>query len=191
MRNRITTKMRLRGKWSLLSFYKIPFTTTTKGHDPYDAFIMSKNTHSYKEMINGSTFNIFTRSRNIQTTPSCCHFQHREYKSSSMLLLSSSSSSSSSTTTSNNSKVQPSINIQSILKQHIKPGSTINIGGFGLGGIPETLIHELEHCEQARDLRIASLTAGVDGFGLGRLFEKEGKVKRIIASYVGENKVSG
>jgi hypothetical protein len=79
--------------------------------------------------------------------------------------------------------------IKPILEKHVFTGASINIGGFGLGGIPETLIHEVEMNEKATNLTIASLTAGVDGFGLGKLFEKEGKVKRILASYVGENKV--
>ncbi len=87
-----------------------------------------------------------------------------------------------------NSKVVT--NIKPILKKHLFPGASVNIGGFGLGGIPETLLHELEHYDEAKDLTIASLTAGIDGFGLGKLFEVEGKVKRVLASYVGENKVS-
>ncbi len=74
------------------------------------------------------------------------------------------------------------------LSDCIFPGARINCGGFGLGGIPETLLNELANDERATDLTIASLTAGVDGFGLGLLFES-GKVKRMIASYVGENHV--
>ena len=62
-------------------------------------------------------------------------------------------------------------------------------GGFGLGGIPETLLNALSTWEDGpSNLTVASLTAGVDSFGLGRLFEA-GKVKRVISSYVGENKV--
>ena len=89
--------------------------------------------------------------------------------------------------TTSNSKVLS--NVKPILEKHLFPGAAVNIGGFGLGGIPETLIHELEHYDKAKDLTIASLTAGIDGFGLGKLFEVEGKVKRVLASYVGENKV--
>jgi len=74
------------------------------------------------------------------------------------------------------------------LSDCVFPGASINIGGFGLGGIPETLLNELAKDDRARDLTVASLTAGVDGFGLGKLFEA-GKVKRMIASYVGENQV--
>ena len=74
------------------------------------------------------------------------------------------------------------------LSDCIFPGASINCGGFGLGGIPETLLNELARTDddKASNLTIASLTAGVDGFGLGKLFAA-GKVKRIIASYVGEN----
>ena len=79
------------------------------------------------------------------------------------------------------------------LEGTIFPGAKLNIGGFGLGGIPETLIHELTQPSlqpHAQNLTIAGLTAGVDGFGVGKLLEAhDGKVvKRIIASYVGENK---
>ncbi len=64
------------------------------------------------------------------------------------------------------------------------------VGGFGLGGTPETLLNELSsQIDGPSNLTVASLTAGVDSFGLGRLFEA-GKVKRMISSYVGENKVS-
>ena len=70
------------------------------------------------------------------------------------------------------------------------PGAKLSVGGFGLGGLPETLLNELakDDFDSAKDLTIASLTASVDGFGLGKLFEA-GKVKRMISSYVGENKV--
>ena len=73
----------------------------------------------------------------------------------------------------------------------LKSGDTIAVGGFGNGGIPETLLHELSSQEDdgPTNLTVVSLTAGVDNFGLGRLFEA-GKVKRMISSYVGENKVS-
>ena len=81
-------------------------------------------------------------------------------------------------------------NITPVLDKYLFPGALISIGGFSLCGIPETLIHKLETHEKAKDLTIASMTAGIDGFGLGKLFEVEGKVKRIIATYVGENKVS-
>ena len=91
---------------------------------------------------------------------------------------------------SSNSKVIPNNYVQELLTKHLFHGASINIGGFGLGGIPETLIDVMAKHDKAQNLTIASLTAGVDGFGLGKLFEVDGKVKRILASYVGENKVS-
>lgn len=97
------------------------------------------------------------------------------------------SSSSKSPTTNSSSKFVPTAS--EALRDVVFPGAYLAVGGFGLGGIPETLLNELARDDfvEARDLTIASLTASVDGFGLGRLFEA-GKVKRMIASYVGENK---
>jgi 3-oxoacid CoA-transferase len=66
-------------------------------------------------------------------------------------------------------------------------GATVCVGGFGLSGNPETLLMELTKSETAKDLTVASLTGGVDGFGVGLLLEA-GIVKRLISSYVGENK---
>jgi 3-oxoacid CoA-transferase len=66
-------------------------------------------------------------------------------------------------------------------------GSTVCIGGFGLGGSPETLLKEISSSETASDLTVVSLTGGIDGGGIGLLLEA-GIVKRLISSYVGENK---
>lgn len=66
-------------------------------------------------------------------------------------------------------------------------GISVGVGGFGLGGIPETLLQELSLEPRAAKLTVATLTGGVDHFGLGLLLEA-GKVRRLIASYVGENK---
>jgi 3-oxoacid CoA-transferase subunit A len=68
----------------------------------------------------------------------------------------------------------------------VKDGQTIAVGGFGLCGIPEALIAAL------RDSGVTGLTcisnnAGVDGFGLGLLLATR-QVRKMIASYVGENK---
>src|SRR5471032_1523208 len=68
----------------------------------------------------------------------------------------------------------------------VQNGQTIAVGGFGLCGIPEALIGAL------RDSGVTGLTAisnnaGVDGFGLGQLLETR-QIKKMIASYVGENK---
>ena len=67
-------------------------------------------------------------------------------------------------------------------------GITIAVGGFGLGGKPETLLDELCKNDSASDLTVATLTGGVPGHGLGKLIE-DGKVKRLISSYVGENPI--
>lgn len=69
----------------------------------------------------------------------------------------------------------------------LRDGATILIGGFGLCGIPENLIAAVQR-KGARDLTIASNNAGVDGFGIGLLLEKR-QVKKMISTYVGENKL--
>jgi 3-oxoacid CoA-transferase len=66
-------------------------------------------------------------------------------------------------------------------------GATVCVGGFGLGGSPETLLQELSKSKTAKDLTVAALTGGTDGGGIGLLLEA-GIVKRLISSYVGENK---
>ena len=65
--------------------------------------------------------------------------------------------------------------------------ATIAVGGFGLGGIPETLITAVSHHATASNLTIVSLTAGTDTEGTGKILAS-GKVRRLIAAYVGENK---
>lgn len=65
-------------------------------------------------------------------------------------------------------------------------GQTIGVGGFGLCGIPEALIAALRDSE-VKDLTCVSNNAGVDGFGLGLLLETH-QIKKMISSYVGENK---
>lgn len=69
----------------------------------------------------------------------------------------------------------------------IPSGATICVGGFGLCGIPENLIDALTK-SGVKDLTAVSNNAGVDDFGLGLLL-KSGQIKRMIASYVGENKL--
>lgn len=69
----------------------------------------------------------------------------------------------------------------------IKDGATIMVGGFGLCGIPEHLIRALYE-SRVKDLTIISNNAGVDGFGLGVLLETH-QIRKVIASYVGENKI--
>lgn len=65
-------------------------------------------------------------------------------------------------------------------------GMTICAGGFGLCGIPERLIDAIQ-ASGVKDLTIASNNAGVDNEGLGKLLRTR-QVKKMIASYVGENK---
>lgn len=72
------------------------------------------------------------------------------------------------------------------LKGLVADGQTIGVGGFGLCGIPEALIGALRD-SGVKDLTCVSNNAGVDGFGLGMLLETR-QVKKMISSYVGENK---
>jgi 3-oxoacid CoA-transferase subunit A len=68
----------------------------------------------------------------------------------------------------------------------IPDGATILMGGFGLCGIPENLIRAL-HARGTRNLTVISNNAGVDDFGIGILL-KARQVRKMIATYVGENK---
>ena len=68
----------------------------------------------------------------------------------------------------------------------VKDGQTIAVGGFGLCGIPEALIAALRD-SSVKDLTCISNNAGVDGFGLGQLLATR-QIRKMIASYVGENK---
>lgn len=68
----------------------------------------------------------------------------------------------------------------------VADGQLLAVGGFGLCGIPEALIEAL--CQSGvKDLTVVSNNAGVDGFGLGKLLETR-QIKKMISSYVGENK---
>ena len=68
----------------------------------------------------------------------------------------------------------------------IPEGATILMGGFGLCGIPENLIKAL-HVRGTRNLTLISNNAGVDDFGIGVLL-KSRQVRKMVATYVGENK---
>jgi 3-oxoacid CoA-transferase subunit A len=68
----------------------------------------------------------------------------------------------------------------------VKDGQTIAVGGFGLCGIPEALIASLRD-SGVKNLTAISNNAGVDGFGLGQLLATR-QIKKMISSYVGENK---
>lgn len=68
----------------------------------------------------------------------------------------------------------------------IQDGATIMVGGFGLVGIPENLIVALAE-RKVKDLTVISNNCGVDDWGLGLLLVNK-QVRKVIASYVGENK---
>jgi 3-oxoacid CoA-transferase subunit A len=68
----------------------------------------------------------------------------------------------------------------------VRDGQLLAVGGFGLCGIPEALIDALRDSGK-RDLTVISNNAGVDGFGLGKLLETR-QIRKMISSYVGENK---
>jgi 3-oxoacid CoA-transferase subunit A len=68
----------------------------------------------------------------------------------------------------------------------VADGQLLAVGGFGLCGIPEALIDALRDSGH-KQLTVISNNAGVDGFGLGKLLETR-QIKKMISSYVGENK---
>nr|WP_297357972.1 CoA transferase subunit A [uncultured Caldimonas sp.] len=72
------------------------------------------------------------------------------------------------------------------LKGIVKDGQLMAVGGFGLCGIPEALIDALQ-ASGVQGLTVISNNAGVDGFGLGKLLATR-QIKKMISSYVGENK---
>jgi 3-oxoacid CoA-transferase subunit A len=69
----------------------------------------------------------------------------------------------------------------------LKDGMTIMAGGFGLCGIPEALIHAVRE-SGVKNLTVISNNAGIDGIGLGLLLETR-QVRKMVSSYVGENKL--
>ena len=77
-------------------------------------------------------------------------------------------------------------NARAALEDIMKDGQTIAVGGFGLCGIPEALIAAVKELG-TKNLTAISNNAGVDDFGLGILLATR-QVKKMIASYVGENK---
>jgi 3-oxoacid CoA-transferase subunit A len=70
---------------------------------------------------------------------------------------------------------------------NLRDGMTILMGGFGLCGIPENLIEAVRR-KGTKDLTIVSNNAGVDDFGIGLLLQNR-QVRKMISSYVGENKL--
>jgi 3-oxoacid CoA-transferase subunit A len=81
-------------------------------------------------------------------------------------------------------KVYPSA--AKALEGVVRDGHLMAVGGFGLCGIPEALIEALKD-SGVKNLTVISNNAGVDGFGLGKLLDTR-QIKRMISSYVGENK---
>ncbi len=81
-------------------------------------------------------------------------------------------------------KIYPSA--KAALEGIARDGQLLAVGGFGLCGIPELLIDALRD-SGVRDLTVVSNNAGVDGFGLGKLLQTR-QIRKMISSYVGENK---
>ena len=81
-------------------------------------------------------------------------------------------------------KVYP--NAAAALQGIVHDGQLLAVGGFGLCGIPEALIDAL-HDSGVKNLTCISNNAGVDGFGLGKLLATR-QIRKMISSYVGENK---
>jgi 3-oxoacid CoA-transferase subunit A len=81
-------------------------------------------------------------------------------------------------------KIFPSA--QAALQGVVKDGQLMAVGGFGLCGIPEALIEALK-AAGTKNLTVISNNAGVDDFGLGKLLQTR-QIKKMISSYVGENK---
>jgi 3-oxoacid CoA-transferase subunit A len=82
-------------------------------------------------------------------------------------------------------KVYP--DARAAMAELVQDGMTIMAGGFGLCGIPETLILAIRD-SRAKNLTFISNNAGVDGAGLGLLLETR-QIRKMISSYVGENKL--
>jgi 3-oxoacid CoA-transferase subunit A len=81
-------------------------------------------------------------------------------------------------------KIYPSA--QMALDGIVRDNQLLAVGGFGLCGIPEALIDALQQ-SGVKNLTVISNNAGVDGFGLGKLLVTR-QIKKMISSYVGENK---
>ena len=79
------------------------------------------------------------------------------------------------------------VNSVSEAVQDIQDGSTLIVGGFGLSGIPEKTILAIRD-KGVKDLTVVSNNCGVDDWGLGLLLANN-QIKKMVASYVGENKI--
>ncbi len=71
------------------------------------------------------------------------------------------------------------------LRDILRDGMSIAVGGFGICGIPEHCLRLIAE-SGVKDLTIVSITAHIDGYGIGQLLDN-GQVKKIIGSYLGEN----
>ncbi|MEX5269829.1 CoA transferase subunit A [Kocuria sabuli] len=78
-------------------------------------------------------------------------------------------------------------NAAALLAEHLRDGMTLAVGGFGLSGIPRDLIEAVRD-SGVTGLIVVSNNMGVDGKGLGVLLENR-QVAKVLASYVGENKL--
>lgn len=81
----------------------------------------------------------------------------------------------------------PGPGARELVAAHVRDGMTIAVGGFGLCGVPFDLIEGVRD-SGATDLTIVSNNMGVDGQGLGILLDNH-QVSKVVASYVGENKL--
>ncbi|KAK0390078.1 hypothetical protein NLU13_3651 [Sarocladium strictum] len=70
----------------------------------------------------------------------------------------------------------------------VKSGDTLLVGGFGFSGVPSTLINSIRDRKDLGEFTVVSNNAGMPGVGLGQLLQT-GQIRRMIASYVGENKL--
>ncbi|KAF2454131.1 putative coenzyme A transferase [Lineolata rhizophorae] len=70
----------------------------------------------------------------------------------------------------------------------VKSGQTLLVGGFGFSGVPNSLINALRDRPELKDFTVVSNNAGMPGVGLGQLLETK-QIGKMIASYIGENKV--
>ncbi|KAE8379647.1 hypothetical protein BDV26DRAFT_158135 [Aspergillus bertholletiae] len=85
------------------------------------------------------------------------------------------------------SEINKVVSSAELAVKDIKPNSTVLAGGFGLSGVPDTLINAVRANSSITGLTVVSNNAGVDGAGLGLLLESK-QISKMIASYVGENK---
>ncbi|KAI1004210.1 Succinyl-CoA:3-ketoacid coenzyme A transferase 1 [Podosphaera aphanis] len=91
------------------------------------------------------------------------------------------------TSTTCRSKLNKVLSSASEALKEMRPNSTVLFGGFGLCGVPDTLINAIVKMHHVTDITAVSNNAGTDNSGLGKLLRTR-QIKRITASYIGENK---